>query len=295
MNLKQLEVFLAVAETGSFSRGAEKTFLTQSTVSQHISSLETEFGIRLLDRTGRGALLTEAGKLLLRQARRVSTEVRETEQAMKRFCGIEDADLRIGASSIPSAYVIPPLLPLLLERNPGIRITVLQGDSREVLEMLAGEEVEAAITGSTTDDGRFESATFGRDSIRLIVRRDHPWANRDGVEPRELAAEPLVLREEGSGTGRAVTEALRKAGVAGSELTVRATLGSNEAVKKAIAAGAGIGFLSGLALEATDDLTPVVMNGLTISRNFHIVTRAGRELSPAAAAFASLLQELPQG
>src|SRR3974377_1894919 len=88
MNLKQLEVFLSVAETGSFSRAAEATFITQSTVSQHISSLEREFGLRLLERTGKGVFPTEAGKILLEGARRVVSQTKELPLVMKRFKGL---------------------------------------------------------------------------------------------------------------------------------------------------------------------------------------------------------------
>src|ERR1700686_2521871 len=125
MNLKQLEIFLAVAETGSFSRGAEATFITQSTVSQHISSLESDFGIRLLDRTGKGALLTEGGKVLFQHARQVIADVQAINQAIQRFKGVEDTDLRIGGSNIPANYMIPELLPILIERFPRLRLTLI--------------------------------------------------------------------------------------------------------------------------------------------------------------------------
>ena len=98
MNLKQLEVFLAVAESGSFSRAAEMSFLTQSTISQHISSLETEFDLKLFDRTGKGAMLTEAGKLLLLHANRLAAEARDIRVSLNRFKGLEKAMLRIAAS-----------------------------------------------------------------------------------------------------------------------------------------------------------------------------------------------------
>ena len=103
MNLKQLEVFLAVVETGSFSRAAEATFITQSTVSQHISLLEEEFDLRLLDRTGKGVLPTEAGKILLGYARQIVSKAREVPLAVKRFRGLEDTIIKIGASNIPGS------------------------------------------------------------------------------------------------------------------------------------------------------------------------------------------------
>jgi len=110
MNLKQIEVFLAVAESGSFSKGAEATFITQSTVSQHISALESEFGLKLFDRTGKGTFPTAAGKLLLKHARSIADEAREIPVIMNRFKGLENAILSIGGSNIPSSYIIPDLL-----------------------------------------------------------------------------------------------------------------------------------------------------------------------------------------
>ncbi|HTG81915.1 MAG TPA: selenium metabolism-associated LysR family transcriptional regulator [Geobacteraceae bacterium] len=294
MNLKQLEIFLAVAETGSFSRGAEATFITQSTASQHISSLESDFGVRLLDRTGRGALLTEGGKVLFQHARQVIDDVQAIHQAMRRFKGAEDVELRIGGSNIPANYMIPELLPVLLERFPTLRLTLIQGDSRDILEKLAREEIELGVVGSRFDEEGFEFAPLGRDEISLVVNRRHPWNGRKSVELAELEGEPLVLREPGSGTGRTVNEALAKAGLPPQTLKVTAHLGSNEAVKHAVASGLGSSFVSLLSVGKEierEELVPVKVKGLTISRRFYLASRAGRELSPAAKAFAKVLGE----
>ena len=294
MNLKQLEIFLAVAETGSFSRGAEATFITQSTASQHISSLESDFGVRLLDRTGRGALLTEGGKVLFQHARQVIDDVQAIHQAMRRFKGVEDVELRIGGSNIPANYMIPELLPVLLELFPTLRLTLIQGDSRDILEKLAREEIELGVVGSRFDEEGFEFAPLGRDEISLVVNRRHPWNGRKSVELAELEGEPLVLREPGSGTGRTVNEALAKAGLPPQTLKVTAHLGSNEAVKHAVASGLGSSFVSLLSVGKEierEELVPVKVKGLTISRRFYLASRAGRELSPAAKAFAKVLGE----
>jgi len=294
MNLKQLEIFLAVAETGSFSRGAEATFITQSTASQHISSLESDFGVRLLDRTGRGALLTEGGKVLFQHARQVIDDVHAIHQAMRRFKGVEDVELRIGGSNIPANYMIPELLPVLLELFPTLRLTLIQGDSRDILEKLAREEIELGVVGSRFDEEGFEFAPLGRDEISLVVNRRHPWNGRKSVDLAELEGEPLVLREPGSGTGRTVNEALAKAGLSPQTLKVTAHLGSNEAVKHAVASGLGSSFVSLLSVGKEierEELVPVKVKGLTISRRFYLASRAGRELSPAAKAFAKVLGE----
>src|ERR1039457_4229742 len=123
MNLKQLKVFLAVADNGSFSKGAEASFITQSTVSQHISALEAEFGVRLLDRTGKGVLLTEGGRVLLQHARGLLSEMHAIEQVMLRFKGVEEAALTVECSNIPGVYMIPAVLNRLLQRHPGLVIT----------------------------------------------------------------------------------------------------------------------------------------------------------------------------
>jgi len=192
MNLKQLEIFLAVAETGSFSRGAEATFITQSTASQHISSLESDFGVRLLDRTGRGALLTEGGKVLFQHARQVIDDVQAIHQAMRRFKGVEDVELRIGGSNIPANYMIPELLPVLLELFPTLRLTLIQGDSRDILEKLAREEIELGVVGSRFDEEGFEFAPLGRDEIS---------ARESGAPPPDAEGH-RTPREQRSGEAR---------------------------------------------------------------------------------------------
>ena len=294
MNLKQLEVFLAVADSGSFSRGAEATFITQSTVSQHIAALENELGVKLLDRTGRGALLTEGGKVLVEHARRVVSGAREIEQTMRRFRGLEEAELRVGGSTIPGDYVIPEVLPLLLARHPGIRLTLLQGDSRETLERVAREEVEIGIVGSRFDDAGVTFTPLGRDEIRLIAGSTHPLAAAGAIDLDTLVGQEFVMREPGSGTARTVAQALAGAGVAPEALTVRASLGSNEAVKHAVASGLGLSFLSEISVRkelGRGDLVEIAVEGLTISRTFYLVQRDGRELSPAARAFLDLMTE----
>uniref|UniRef100_A0A831U1M1 LysR family transcriptional regulator n=1 Tax=Geobacter metallireducens TaxID=28232 RepID=A0A831U1M1_GEOME len=294
MNLKQLEVFLAVAETGSFSRGAEAAFITQSTVSQHIAALESELGVKLLDRTGRGALLTEGGKLLLEHARRVVAGTRVIEQAMRRFRGLEEAELRVGGSNIPGDHMIPEMLPIFLSLHPGIRLTLLQGDSREILDKVAREEVEIGIIGSRFDEAGFAFTPLGRDEIRLIAGSSHPLAGTGAISLDALVRQEFIMREPGSGTARSVAQALAGAGVAPAALTVRASLGSNEAVKHAVASGLGLSFLSEISVRkelARGELVEIPVDGLKVSRTFYLVQREGRQLSPAARAFADLMAE----
>lgn len=295
MNLKQLEVFLAVAESGSFSRGAEATFITQSTVSQHIAALESELGVRLLDRTSRGALLTEGGKVLLEHARRVVTGTREIEEAIRRFKGLDEVVLRVGASTIPGDYMVPAALPQFLDRHPAVRLTLLQGDSRDILDKISGELVELGIVGSQFDEEGITFAPLGRDEIKVVAGSAHPLAGRGTITLDELLQQRFIMREAGSGTAKTVREALVRAGAAADRLDTRAALGSNEAVKAAVAGNLGIAFLSEISIRREllrGELVELTVAGLAISRTFYLATRSGRELSPAALAFVGLLEEI---
>lgn len=288
MNLKQLEVFIAVAESGSFSRAAEITFLTQSTVSQHVSSLESEFGLTLLDRTGKGALLTEAGKLLLLHARRVAAEAREVTLVLKRFRGLEEAGLTIGCSNIPACYMIPQCISSFRERYPGVVITLYQGDSRETLEHLKQGDVEFAIVGNRFAEKGVVFTPLTLDKISLVVPAGHPWSVMGTIPPEFLVKEPLIFREPGSGTDRTLRDELVKAGFVPDKLRAAMCLGSNEAVKQAILSGAGISFLSELSVKKEcehGELFIVNVRGLTIYRHFYLATRRGRVLAPAVEAF----------
>jgi DNA-binding transcriptional LysR family regulator len=292
MNLKQLEVFIAVAESGSFSRAAEVTFLTQSTVSQHVSSLESEFDLKLLDRTGKGALLTEAGKILLLHARRVMAEAQEVPLVLNRFRGLEKVVLKIGGSNIPACYMIPECIPSFREQHPGVIINLFQGDSRETLERLKREEVEFALVGNRFTEKGFVHIPLTLDKISLVVPAGHPWTGRDYILPEELLDESFIFREPGSGTDRAFRDELVKTGFAPDLLGVSMYLGSNEAVKQAILNGAGISFLSELSVQKEcqqGDLFVVKVKGVAIFRHIYLVTRQGRELSPAAEAFTACI------
>jgi len=298
MNLKQLEVFINVAESGSFSKGAEASFITQSTVSQHISALESEFGIKLLDRTGKGALLTEGGRLLLERARRLVDYAREIPVALDRFKGVEEAVLRIAGSSIPGEYIIPAALPVLLSRFPGITLIQIQGDSQEVLAKLKAEEVEFGVVGAAPQDEALEFKPFADDEMVLIAAAGHRWSGSKEVQLKELLGELFVLRELGSGTGRAYTNALHEVGLNLKDLRVAAHLGSNEAVKRAVMAGVGLSFVSAISVQrelGQGSLIQVPVAGLKIQRQFYLATRKGRELSPAAIAFSGVLAGMYQG
>lgn len=292
MNFRQLELFIAVAETGSFSRGAELICLTQSTVSQHVAALEAAVGSALLDRTGRGVLLTKGGELFIQHARRILAERDALLQAMAAFRGLEDARLNIGASNIPANYLIPTLLVEMQQKYPGISLAMITGDSLDMLQRLESAEIELALVGSRFDQRGVDFLPLLSDPLVLIVAPNHRWVRQGELSLEELVTEPLVVRENGSGSGRALESALRQAGQDPATLKIAARLGSNEAVLLAVAGGFGCAFVSGLSVRQhlqRGELCQIEVAGLTVDRKIWLARSQTRTLSPAAQVFSEFL------
>jgi molybdate transport repressor ModE-like protein len=293
MDLRQIKIFVAIAETGSFSAAADAVALTQSTVSQHISSLEEEMGVPLFNRLSRGISLTTGGTLFLRHARRILRESDALSQAMCSFRGLERAELIVGASNIPANYLVPQLLSTMKQEHPGISLTMLTGDTTEVLTMLEGAEIELALVGSRSDTSDIIFSPLIKDPLVLVVGSTHPWAASGRIGMDALFHQPLVMRETGSGSGQSLDLALRLAGHNPEELTIAARLGSNEAVLQAVASGYGGAFVSELSVKYwknAAELKRIEIDGLTVERKIWMASARGRTFSPAAAAFSKILQ-----
>ena len=286
MTLKQLEVFLAVADTRSFSKGGETVSLAQSTASQHIRALEDELNVRLFDRSASQVALTEVGRLFYDHAAKICRQCSEATDAVRRFQGLEQATLRVGASTIPAAFLIPDMLGLFSTAWPGVCLELQQGDTREVLRLLQDELVELAVVGGQIDDNSISMQEVMTERIILVVK---PGQYPDGsIERDQLMQLPLVIREAGSGTRTAVDTALQKNGVEPRQLKVVAQLGSSEAVRRAVLSGAGAAFVSTLAVGhelADGTLVELAVQGLEINRSFYLAWRKGKSLSPAALEF----------
>lgn len=294
MTLRQLELFVAVAETGSFSRGGELLSLTQSTVSQHIAALEEEFGTRLLDRISKGVMLTAGGKVFLQQARMILGEVDQLKQAMNRFHGIDHATLELGASNIPANCLVPRLLPLLQARYPGIALHVRMGDTQQILDDIRCQRVELGMVGGRIEDDLYSYTPIVSDELILIVGACHPLRKVGTISLLQVFELELVVREQGSGTWQSLNNALLKAGCDPQSLHVLARLGSNEAVRRTVAAGYGCAFVSDLSVRESlqrGELYRVEVDGLQIIRQLWLAEMRERTRSPAAQAVKQLLLE----
>ncbi|MFZ4854912.1 MAG: selenium metabolism-associated LysR family transcriptional regulator [Desulfuromonadaceae bacterium] len=297
MNIKQLEIFVTIATSGSFSKGAEAACITQSTASQHIATLEDLCGVRLLDRTGRGAVPTDAGKVMLAHAQQVLKSLKKTEQAIRQFRQADGVELCVGGSTIPGTYLLPKAIAVLRISDPGISVKAEIGDSRDILGKLLEEHIEIGIVGSSVDDKQFTSEALGHDVILLVARKGHDWCGRSEIPLEEFLTESIIMREKGSGTNDVVDAALRQLGIKTGDLPVCSTISSSEAIRQAVLAGCGVAFISEMAVREelkSGELVAINLAGLTITRSFSLVCRRGRTLSPAAKAFSTALRQVKQ-
>jgi DNA-binding transcriptional LysR family regulator len=293
MDLRRLEIFVKVAELGSFSRAAEALFLTQPTVSEHIRTLEDELGVRLLDRLGRGAVVTKGGALLLTYAQRLLALSREARQAIERYQGRMSGELLVGASTIPGEYILPGLIGRFKEKFPDIAVTLLIGGSQAVVDWVADGRVEIAVVGAGSGHRGVEFRELLPDDIVLIVSASHPWQGRKQVGLDELRGEPLLLRERGSGTRAALEGALARAGHEISAFRVVGEMGSTQAIKQAVKAGVGVSLVSRRAVEEecrAGSLWGLRVKDLPIVRAFYLATHRERSRSPLAEAFRGFVE-----
>ncbi len=283
MDLHRLAVFAKVYELKSLSRSAEAVYLSQPTISGHLKKLEEELGVRLFDRLGRGVAPTKAADTLYEYAGRLLALRDEAVQAVAEVDGKVQGKLKVGASTIPGHYLLPGYLAQINSLHPGLAITLLLGDTSSVGAMVERGEVEFGVIGARLGSGNLDYRICCRDNLVLAVNPSHRLAGKARFSADELKGISFLLRESGSGTRMSMTGSLQGLGVRLSDLKVVAEMGSTEAVRQGILAGLGGSILSRLAVE--DDfgagrLVEVEIKGMQLERDFYLVTRTGRSLTP---------------
>jgi DNA-binding transcriptional LysR family regulator len=283
----RLKVFRIVAERQSFSSAAETLHVSQPAVTAHVKALEEALGVRLFERTSTGARLTRAGERLESYARQVNQLTRETLREIGSMSGEDRGSLRVGASTTIAQYLLPRLLAGFLEGHPRIELSVLGANTAQIVAQVLARKIDIGLIEGPPGSSEVRLETFVQDEIVVVVAAEHPFAARLGSGPTvaELAAEPLLLRESGSGTRRVVEDALRKAGVALRGLRIVMELDSTEAIKSGVEAGLGVGFISRWALRHSQNIRPIRVEGLEINRTFQFICPHGPEPEGLAGAF----------
>lgn len=293
MDLKTLEVFCRIVELKSFTRAAEAVSLTQPTVSGHIKDLEDELGLRLLDRAGRTVTPTRAGAILHTYAQRILGLRAEAQQAIQKHKGGLTGDLALGASSIPGAYLLPPLIALFKRDHPDAAIALAIQGSREIVRGVGDGRYEVGMVGARFAEARVHYQRYAEDELVLAVPTGHPWVGRNAVRLRDLFGEPIVMRERGSGTRQVMEKALAEHGLDRDRLRVVLEVTGNEAVRQAMKAGVGVAVISRRAV--ADDIRGGLVAAIRfrearLMRAFFLVTHRTRSRSPLGTAFVAFLR-----
>ena len=272
-------VFRTVAEQLSFRKAAEELYLTQPAVSLQIKALEEDIGVQLFDRTGAHITLTAAGKILLERSEQSNALLAQAEHDIAALSGEHAGQLALGASTTIAQYVLPRLLGEFRREHPRVRPTLVSGNTEHIVEAVETQSIELGFIEGPARSREVKTEPFLEDELVLIASTAHEWAERNSVSPSEIASIPLLMRERGSGTRHVIEMALERRGVKRRSLQVVMELDSTEAIKSAVEAGLGIGFVSRWAiakdLRLGSSFKIVEIEGLNIKREFLVAYAAG--------------------
>lgn len=293
MDFQRLAVFRAVAQHLSFSRAAEVLHLSQPAISKHIRQLEADLQVQLFHRVGRRVELTDAGHILADYAHRVSVLTDEVRKVFRELEGLDRGHLRLAASSTPGLYVLPALLARFAGKHPGIEVSLNITNSADVARRISAGEVDLGFVGAPGSAmPGLQVRPWVDDQIILIVPPRHALLRRQAFSTDLLARETLIVREAGSATREIIEAHLSRLGVSPRR---RLEITGPEAVKRAVAAGLGVGFISRKAV-ALEIASKVVLQPdfkeLNIARPLSILSRKDMRHSPATLAFLALAQKV---
>ncbi len=294
MNLKQLESFTSIIESRSFSQAAKKLFLTQPTISSHISLLEKELNTQLLIRTTKDVHPTDDGKKLYTYAKQI-LNLQNTIFQEFNVKSEESNLLTVGASTIPEQYILPEVLPKYIRKNKS-ELKILQGDSSEVINKIINKEVEVGLVGTEIENLSLIFEPFYKDKLVIITPVTYKYIKmkEEGFHVKDLLKEPIIMREEGSGTRKEIREFLKAHNFDINKLNVIATLNSIEAIKKSVRNNMGISIVSNLAVEdfAKDNKVLVFeFKEMNMYRNLYIVRNKEMYMSKCALKFIKFIRE----
>lgn len=291
---RQLELFRAVARSGSFTRAAEQVVVSQPAVSAQVRELERALGVQLLERDRRrGPRPTPEGERVLSHVERILAALEDLSREAAELREGQAGRLVVGASTTVGEYLLPEVIGRYRSAHPGVELRAEIANTARVVERVRSGEIDLAFVGEEVDDPALETLPFAQDEIVAVASAKHPLAARRSVRPADLAEADLIAREAGSATRRTAETCLGRLGV---RPRVVMELGSNEAVKQVVLRGLGVGLLSRRAVAAEvrgRRLRVLRIAGFRCIRTLSVVHRRGKALTRAEEAFLAMV--LPRG
>ena len=294
MDLRHLLTLRTVVDKGSFSHAAEELGVSQPAVSFQIRSLEERLGQRLLDRSGRRVTLTDAGRVVDGYARRILALEDDLEREISELSDHMAGPLVMGSSTGPGELLLPRLLGGFKEANPEVEISLVVQDTQTVCDRVLEDDLELGVVGAARPHRGLLFEPFVRDELVVICPPDHALAKKSRITLEQLAQQPMILQQRGSGVRAVLESAFRAAGVRMRDLDVTLELGLQQSVRAAVLDGLGITVISRLAVErdlAEGRLAAVQVEGAVLARDFSLVRHAGRTPSRASEGFIAYARE----
>lgn len=290
MDLVLLESLLAVAEHGTLTRAARAVAITQPALTRRLQQLEDAMGAPLLQRSKRGAVLTEAGRLVAAEARQIVERWRRLRESVRAQQNLEAGLVRLGGGATAVSFLVPTTIAEFGALYPGVRFEVREEGSRAVEDDVVAERLELGIVTLPTRSRDLEVRPLRRDRIVLVAGAQHPLAQKKRIEVAALQGLGLVGFESDSAIRRLIDDALRGAGVT---MNVQMELRSIAAIIEMVAHTPLLAFVSQLGVQGRGrelGVRVIEVRGLSIDRRLAVISKLGRPLSPAARAFAAMLR-----
>jgi aminoethylphosphonate catabolism LysR family transcriptional regulator len=289
MRLAHLRSFLAVASHGGFTAGARALHVSQPTVTAQVRALEASYGIELFLRRGRSVALTTTGEALFRIAQRIFEQEAEALTLLRNTGELRTGRLRVGAVG---PYHVMAMLAAFRLRHPGIELAITIGNSEQTAQGLLDRRADVAVLAQYAPDARFHFVPFRSHRVVMFVRADHRFAGKRAIRLVELAGEPLIVREPGSTTRKALDVALRAAGIVP---RVAMEIGSREAVREAVIRGLGIAAVSEIEFVPDERLRTVPIRDANVQTHAHVACLKERRDTRVVAAFFRVVDDLLAG
>lgn len=279
MRYTQLRSFHLVADTGGFNAAADAFNISQPTLTAQVGALEAEFGVELFVKRGRRRELSDTGRQLLAITTRLFAEEAEALSFLS-----DTRELRTGRLSISAVgpFHVTEMLAAFNQAYPEIELAVKLGNSAEVLDDLASYRCDVAVLAYIDEDDRLLTIPYRRHPVAVFVRRDHRFAARDSIRLTELEGEPMIVREQGSTTRRALEEALARTGT---KPRLVMEIGSREAIREAVIHGLGISYVSEAEFVPDEALKLIPIAGAEVYTYAHVVVLKQRVSSRIIKAF----------
>ncbi len=288
--LHQLRVFEMVARYGSFTKAAEALEITQPTVSSQVKQLTQSLGLSLFEQIGKQLYLTEAGTALFTTCQDIFDKLDNFEMKVADLKGAKQGHLHL-ATVTTAKYFVPRLLGSFCQQYPNVDISLQVNNHQDLTQRMQDNRDDLYIMSQPPEGIDLQAESFLDNPLVVVARQDHRLVGKRNISIQQLEGESFIMREQGSGTRQAIQALLKKHEI---QMSVRLELGSNEAIKQAIAGGLGISVLSKHTLISEGihgELRILDIDHFPIRRRWYVVYLSGKQLSVIAQAFLKYLLE----